>query len=591
MNKFLNLIYLFFLVVSCKPQNASLNTTESQNFIRVMGKKSWGFVNQDGDTIIPLNKYKFLNPIDDEGMILVQSNGKSGYINIEQDTLIPFIYDDLSVFSSGLAPAKKNGKYGFIDRKGKVVIPFEYETESHFYKSGLAKAQKNNKSGFIDKVGNVVIPLAFEKVRYNKADKLVCAMKNGKWAFFSGEGKQLTEFEFDQITESPYSESSYTYFESGLCLVMKNGKQGYIDSSFQTVIPFGKYEECQTFDLAKRAVVKTKGRYGLIDINDKFVLEPKFESIEYFSYPSGRYKIMYDNKYGIVDSTGQEILPTQYLEIAPNFFQLDTLRKGILILKRNNGKSSVTDYNGKVLIPEKYDDIGIFEVHENVSYSVVRKKGRYGLINHLDEMILPVEYDFIQRRRWFNYLITKNNGLQGLYSKNGKEIFQKKYEQIDPCHYDEDERFIVKQNNLFGVIDINENVIIPFEYQEISNWVEYGPKEHFVTKNGKKGLVSRDGEIVIPTQYDEVFVDNSKLIKVKNNGLYGTVDWNNKIIHPIKYEHVLWEWPYLTLRPLDTIYVEENDKYFSTDTNGKIIEPSVSKKLIDKKFGYLLENE
>ncbi|MEK6155336.1 WG repeat-containing protein [Flavobacteriaceae bacterium 3-367] len=591
MNKFLNFIFILFFVVSCKPKNSDLNTTESQSFKRIMGKKSWGFVNQDGDTVIPLNKYNFLNPIDEEGMILAQSNEKSGYINIVQDTLIPFKYEDLSVFSNGLAPAKLKGKYGFIDRKGNVVIPFEYETESHFYKCGLAKAQKNNGSGFIDKTGKVIIPLEFEKVRYNKADQLVCAMKNGKWAFFSCEGKQLTEFEFDQITESPYSESSYTYFESGLCRVTKNGKQGYIDSSFEMVIPFGKYEESQPFDLAKRAVVKTKGKYGLINTSDKFVLEPKFESIEYFNYPSGRYKVMYDNKYGIVDSLGQQILPTQYLEITPNYFQLDTLRKGILILKRNIGKTSVTDYDGKVIISEKYDDIGIFEVHQNVSYSIVRKKGRYGLINHLDEILLPVENDFIERRRWFNYLIVKNNGFQGLFSKNGKEIFQKKYEQINPCHYDDNERFIVKQNGLFGIIDIKENEIIPIEYEEISNWVEYGPKEHFVTKNGKKGLVSRDGKIVIPTQYDEIFVDNSTLIKVKNDGLYGTVDWNNKIVHPIKYEQILWEWPYLTQKPLDTIYVKENGKYLSMDKSGKVIESMVSKKLIDEKFGYLLEYE
>ncbi|MEB8389484.1 WG repeat-containing protein, partial [Rhodobacteraceae bacterium KMM 6894] len=132
------------------------------------GNKTWGFVNQDGDTIIPLNKYKFLNPIDEEGMILGENNGKRGYINIVQDTLIPFKYEDLSVFSNGLAPAKLNGKYGFIDRKGKVIIPFEYETESHFYKCGLAKARKNNKYGFIDKSGKVIVPLEFDKVRDNK---------------------------------------------------------------------------------------------------------------------------------------------------------------------------------------------------------------------------------------------------------------------------------------------------------------------------------------------------------------------------------------------------------------------------------------
>jgi hypothetical protein len=575
-------------VISCKPNKAELNSAKSQTYKRINGNKTWGFVNQNGDTIIPLNKYKFLNPIDEEGMILGENNGKRGYINIAQDTLIPFIYDDLSVFSHGLAPAKQNGKFGYIDRNGIVVIPFKFENESHFYKCKLARARLNGKYGFIDQKGNQVVPIKFEKVRSNKIDSFVCVMENGKWAFFSCEGKQLTKFEFDQITESPYSETSYTYFESGLCRVQKNGKLGYINSNFQTVIPFGKYQESETFDLSKRAVVKTKGKYGLINTQDKFILEPKYQSIDYFKYPSGRYKVQYANKYGIIDSIGQEILPTQYLEIIPNYFQIDTLRKGILILKKNIGNSIVTDYNGQVLIPEKYDDIGIFEVHDNTSYSIVKKNGKFGLINHLDEILLPIENNLVEKRRWFDYLIVEKNGFQGIYSKSGKEIISKKYEEIDPCYYNDNERFIVKKNGLFGVIDINENIIIPIEFDSISNWVEYGPEAHFVVKNDKHGLINREGKVIVPPIYDKILVDNSKLIKVKNSKLFGTVNWKNVIVHPIEYEQILWEWPYLTNKELDTIYLKKNGTYFSTDTKGKVLEQEVTKELIDDKFGYLL---
>lgn len=588
MNKLLNILFILLFVVSCKPKNQELNFGEPQTYSRIWGKQSIGFINQIGDTIIPLNKYKFLNPIDEEGMILGEYKGKRGYINIAQDTLIHFKYENLSVFSNGLAPAKLNGKFGFIDRKGKVIIPFEYETESHFYKCGLAEVRKNNKYGFIDKSGKVIIPLEFEKVRDNKADEFVCAMKNGKWAFFSCEGKQLTEFEFDQITESPYSESSYTYFENGLCLVKKNGKLGYLNSNFQTVIPFGKYQESKTFDLSKRAVVKSKGKYGLINAMDEFILEPKFQSIEYFKYPSGRYKVKNANKYAIIDSIGDEILPFQYSEIIPNYFQIDTLKKGILILKSINGKSSVTDYNGKVLIPEKYDNIEKFEVEDNFSYAIVQKNEKYGLINYLNEIAIPIENDLIKKRRWFDYLIVEKDNFQGLYTKAGKEIISKKYNEIDPCFYNENDRFIVRLNDLFGIIDINQNVIIPIEFESISNWVEYGPDAHFVIKNKKHGLLDREGKVIIPPVYDEILVNNSKLIKVDKNGLFGTVSWKNEIVHPIEYEEILWEWPYLTNKVLDTVYLKKNGKYFSTDTKGKVLEEEVDKKIIDDKFGYLL---
>ncbi len=54
-------------------------------------------------------------------------------------------------------------------------------------------------------------------------------------------------------------------------------------------------------------------------------------------------------------------------------------------------------------------------------------------------------------------------------------------------------------------------------------------KEHFVEKNGKEGLISRDGKTVIPPIYDKIYVDNGTLIKVKLNGVYGTINWKNKL--------------------------------------------------------------
>src|SRR5690554_2463370 len=153
MKQTLNILFLLLFAVSCKPQFAEkINDQNNQeNYKRIHGENSWGFINQDNDTIIPLGKYKFLNPIDDEGMILAELNGKHGYISINQDTLIPFKYDDLSVFTYGLVSAKLNGKYGFLDRKGKVIIPFEYDSQSYFYKCQLAEAKLNGKYGFIDK--------------------------------------------------------------------------------------------------------------------------------------------------------------------------------------------------------------------------------------------------------------------------------------------------------------------------------------------------------------------------------------------------------------------------------------------------------
>ncbi len=577
------------LVISCKPNKAELNSAESQTYKRISGNKTWGFVNQNGDTIIPLNKYKFLNPIDEEGMILGENNGKRGYINITQDTLISFKYDDLSVFSNGLAPAELNGKHGFIDRKGKVVIPFEYENESHFYKCGLARVRKNNKYGFIDKTGQVIVPIEFEKVRDNKADELVCAMKNGKWAFFSCDGKRLTDFEYDKITEVSYNDRTNTYFKKGLCRVEKNSQLGYINSNFETIVPFGKFDIAEPYQ-NNLAIVSKNGKYGIIDSLGTLIIPLKYDLIEHPAIYSNIFAEFLTNdsgKFGLLDSNGDILLENKYKEII-----WDRLKRGEnqqkYYIYKENGKFGAINTKGEIIIPFEYEQLSNFNYQD---FTIAKKNGKFGVINSFAETIIPFAYNSItcnERKQWCKLLILEKDGNVGLADLKGQLKIPSIYQEISPCFYDETNRFIVKKNNLFGIIDIDQNIIIPIEYNEISNWVEYGPDEHFVTKNKKKGLISREGKTVIPPIYDEILVDNSKLIKVKKNSLFGTVNWKNEIVNQIEYEQILWEWPYLTNKELDTIYLKKNGKYFSTDTKGKVLEQKVSAKIIDKKFSYIL---
>ncbi|WP_339841634.1 WG repeat-containing protein [uncultured Maribacter sp.] len=557
-------------------------------FKRIYYDESWGYIDSNGDTLIPLNKYEFLNPLDKEGMILAHNEGRSGYININQDTLVDFIYEDIGLFSNGLAPAKMNGKWGHLTRSGEIMVPFEFDNEGYFYNCGLAAAKQNGKWGFIDKSGNEVIPIKYEKASFNKLDSYVCLSQNNKWGFFSCDGRKLTDFQYDRIVEGKYNEDNYTYFKNGPCLVNIDGKYGFINENFNVVIPYGKYTKPIAFDQSKRAIIETYMGFGLIDPEDRFILEPKYESIEYFPYPSERYKIRLNGLNGIFDSFANKILPIRYKSIVPNYFKFDTISKGTLILKNQNGKFGVSDYDGNILIPLEYDSIQKFQVVNGYSYSVVLRNNKYGLINWQGKEVIPIENNFIRSGRWFDYLIVENKGKFGLFTKGGKEIIPLKYDYLRPCHYDENNRFIAGINGKLGIINKEQDTIVSLEYDEISNWVEYGPKEHLVVKNGKHGLIGREGEIVVPPIYNEITVNNSKLIKVKQDELYGTINWKNEIVHPIKYEQIYWEWPYLTGKDLDTVFLKESGKYFATDTLGNILDNSVSKEFIEEKFEYLI---
>ena len=63
-------------------------------------------------------------------------------------------YDDVGLFSEGLAWVRKDGKEGFVNKKGNIVVPLEYDYVGIF-SNGKAWVEKNGKECFIDKEGNV----------------------------------------------------------------------------------------------------------------------------------------------------------------------------------------------------------------------------------------------------------------------------------------------------------------------------------------------------------------------------------------------------------------------------------------------------
>lgn len=592
LNNYINLILPLLILSSCYQGNRNaldFQSEKGETFIRIKGENSWGFVNKKGDTVIPLGKYDFLNPIDEKGMILASSNGKSGYINIKQDTLVPFLYDDLSIFSCNRAPALKNGKFGYVNREGKEVIPFKYEEESHFRPTGISEAKLLGKYGFIDTNGDKIIPIEFEKVKSNKIDSIVCAMKNGKWAFYSHLGQQLTEFKYDDIKESNNEKRKKTFFEKGLCLVKSKNKFAYLNKEFVEIIPFGTYDFCTPFR-NNLTIVAKKGKYGIIDNTGIEIVPLEYDLIEHPERYYNKSSIFALNKGELFQLLDKDANPITDFDITKyewyNGRTNKSSRSYFLITKASGLKGTISE-KGQTLIPFEYQEIKPFD-SESVTYA--RKDDKYRLIDYNGKAINSMLFDTILSGKFFDYFIVKVSDKMGMIDKKGKEIISFSYERIIPCFYDSNQKFIVRKNGLFGIINKKEEIVVPIEYEAISNWVEYGPEEHFIVKNGKKGLVSREGKIVIPAIYDDIFVDNSTLIKVKNNKLYGTINWDNDIVHPVTYEQILWEWPFITQKPIDTIYIKTNGLYFSTDTLGNILEEKVSKKIIDEKFFYPLNN-
>ncbi|ECO3592310.1 WG repeat-containing protein, partial [Campylobacter coli] len=126
----------------------------SGDLIRVKIDGQWSFLDKNGEIIA---KPKFDNlGVFSEGLAGVGLNGKYGFIDKNGEFVIEPKFDDTRSFWEGLAKVELNRKWGFIDKSGKIVIESKFDSGGHF-SEGLAAVELNGKWGFIDKSGKIAI--------------------------------------------------------------------------------------------------------------------------------------------------------------------------------------------------------------------------------------------------------------------------------------------------------------------------------------------------------------------------------------------------------------------------------------------------
>lgn len=555
-------VLLFF---SCKKKET---VKYSDIYVRINGENSWGFNDSKGNVVIPLGKYTFLNPIDDQKMIHAQKGDKYGYIDIHQNEIIPFKYDELDLFSEGLAGAKINGKFGFLDRKGQEIISFQFEEIEFFNHLGLAIVKKNSKYGIINKKGETIIPFDYQAIIQLESVKLIAVSKKNKWAFYSILGKQLSDFIYDDISFS----------ESDLIFVKKEGKVGYLNSDLIERIPIGKYSFGSSFNKNGLAIVSLKNRYGVINEKDIQIIKTEFDSIGYLQEQYGEsdsYVGFKNNKLTLFNQKGIFIIDN-IKDYFKDFCRLNNKVKTIYQVHGINNLSGVVDDSGNVLIPINYEEI---EGFRGKNKTVVKYNGKYGLIDSNNKIVLQIDNEYVESYREEQYYIIKKKDKVGVIDYNFKKIFDFIYQDLSPCTYDKENRFIVKLNDKYGVIDRSGRVIIPFEYDEMSNWVEYGPGSdyHFVTKNQKFGLITKEGKVIIPIIYDKLHYKSDQMIILAKNKKYGVVTIQNRLVIPFEYEMICTQ-SFSPNEGEDEFYVKKEEHFFVINDKNEIIRNKISEK-------------
>jgi hypothetical protein len=311
-----------------------------------------------------------------------------------------------------LFPVKMGDKYQYIDREGQLIINPQFRQASVF-RDGLAlvcNAGYDSKWGFIDETGLYVINPIYKratifseglawvvsedgppnainnkgesKFTLNNAREVnlfhegLAAFRSSKdpaynkWGFVDLEGRVQIQPQFDKAGN----------FAEGLCPVSNDeGLWGYINEKGEVQINY-QFESAVDFSNGK-AVVSVDQKYGVIDADGKFIINPQYK---YVASDGDWYAIYQDYKWGWCDSEGN-------IKINPQFEKISLFANNKIVAVDFGGNWGYVDRNGKIKINPQFSNASTF----NDGHALVEVSYKVGLIDEEGKFILNPQFDEI----------------------------------------------------------------------------------------------------------------------------------------------------------------------------------------------------
>ena len=256
-----------------------------------------------------------------------------------------------------------------------------------------------------------------------------------------------------------------------------------------------------------------------------------------------------DNKWGVIDSTGNIIIDPSYEEMItiPNSKNDVFLCIYDVNYETNEYKTKALNSKNEEIFTqyEQIETIANCDTSNNIWYEEnilkVKKDGKYGIINLTGKELRPCEYDNIVALEGIkNTLKVTKDGKMGIIDSEGKEILPTNYIEITNLGKDNKEGFIIKpENGKYGIVDYSNQTILEPKYDAIEKI--YANSMYVVKQAQKQVLVERNGTEVLNTGYDEikeVLKNTENGIIYQKDGKYGVMKITGEITIPAEYEEL-----------------------------------------------------
>ncbi len=326
---------------------------------RVSKDKKWGFLNEAGNPVIPI-EYAFVGEFSEDLVAVVRETPEGlrlGFVNSFNEMIIPLQYEvretayQTTKFANNLALVCQAGKFGYINPKNETVIPFKY-AQAHLFSEDRAWVSYDYHSlqpawEMLDKEGNTLykLPTDYQLLDYTFQQGFVRVRQAGKENFINRKGNLLLKdwanhlepfydniaFIVTQIGEKAQAgyvnskgdwaieplydykpNNTHTQRTSDFIKLSQAGKVGIINTKGKIILPFIYDDIILPYYLPDGKLYGNdsylpacyEGKWGYLNAQQVWAVMPKYEQARSFS--AGYAKVKYEGKWGYIDTKGKE---------------------------------------------------------------------------------------------------------------------------------------------------------------------------------------------------------------------------------------------------------------------------------------------
>ena len=328
--------------------------------------------------------------------------------------------------------------------------------------------------------------------------------------------------------------------------------------------------------------VMQNGKYGLIDLNGKKLLDCEYDEINVMKGIENSLLIKKDGYVGLINNAGTILIDVKYSDIK----NLGTTYKEGYITIDENGKCGIVSTTKIQILENKYNEIK--QVYLGDNYYVV-EDGKEKIINQAGETLIDKGFDDIKSSTKRGIIFTQKD-LYGEMSTSGNILIEAKYQDLKEAN---EGIYIAKKDEKYGIIDENEKEKVPFEYtgiiyNEKAN-VFLAEDENYKTTIINDKYETKLNGVLVELNVNDKYIrmrvgsdykyynlsleeitsqealPNNTLFLKKENGKYGYVDKKENVVVDYIYDDATEQNPY------GFVAVKKDGVWGSLDRNGKII--------------------